>query len=958
MNDVYSFGPFCLYPGMRVLQKSGVEVLLGSRAFDILTALVQSNGKVLTNQELMTLAWPGLVVEESNVRVQVANIRRALECDQSDTRYIASVTRRGYCFVSAVERIQSPDSTAPQVSGSGLNSAILPPLTASNVTHASPSLPAPLKSAVGRDSCVTELSRMVLKRRLVSVVGAAGAGKTTLAVLVAHGLLGEFGEAVHFVDLSSLERGEMVAEALAATIGYSPPGTELFPGLLDVLSANKALIIFDNCEHLIGAVALLCQQIVDGTTSVSFLNTSREALRVNDESVYLLRPLTSPPGAQHLTARQALYWPAIQLFMERAREGGVRNPLNDDDAPTVAALCRQLDGNPHAIGLVASRVATYGVKGIADMVAHQLTLHWEGRRDACPRQQTVETMIDWSHNLLIEQHRQVLYRLSVFWGNFPLDAAIAVAKDEEIDGYQVGEAVSNLVSKSLVAIAPTHPVPQFRLFETTRAYAASRFVGLEHRNDYARLHALYYAGELRKIKEASVESGLASELLRPLEMGNVRAAIEWAFSESGDLALAVELSCMAAPLLLEFGLLRECKRCCERALSRLPEQFRSTKTELELLDSTAITYYSGGDYDGVMTPVVERGLELSVQLGDVRSMFHFLAGLHLAMMANGRFKESLSVSKRYASIAKTQGDPAEAILARWMEGNSLHFLGHQLEADESYTASFELLARHEVRPLHYFETKEYVVARLGKARVKWIRGMPVQALQLATSAIAESRQNPDSLYLCVTLCFPILLSNGLLDRAADLIQELQNVAQDYKVAVRKPVIFFLNGLLLLQRGRFRTAADDLCKCLELLPPPKMSVVRTDALQALAQAQLKCGEPVDALASIEEAIELADKTSGHFNLPDLLRTKAEVMMSLSPVDRKQIDDLLWRALECAKQQSALTWELRVAQVVSRTRVEDGKSSEARRDLEEVYFRFTEGFETRELRVLADVLRAME
>ncbi|MNU51056.1 putative HTH-type transcriptional regulator [compost metagenome] len=920
MNDAFSFGPFCLYPGRRVLQKSGVEVSLGSRAFDILTALVESDGKVLTNQQLMALAWPGLVVEDTNVRVQVANIRRALECDQDSTRYIASVARRGYCFVSAVERIESLDRPRPVISGNNLDSAILQPLRVATATRVLPNLPAPLMSAVGREECVSELSQVVLDKRLVSVVGAAGAGKTTLAVLVAHELLAVFDDAVYFVDLSTLEQGEMAAEALAAAIGYSPSGTELFPGLLDVLSTQKALIIFDNCEHLIAGVSVLCQQIVDGTTSVSFLNTSREALRINAESVYLLRPLVSPPDSKHLSAREALLWPAIQLFMERAREGGARNALSDDDAPTVAALCRQLDGNPHAIGLVASRVATYGVKGIADMLAHQFTLHWQGRRDVCLRQQTVETMIDWSHNLLGEQDRKVLYRLSVFWGRFPLDAAVAVAMDAEIEAHQVAEAVSNLVDKSLVAIAPVAEELHFILFETTRAYAASRFARLENRNDYARLHALFYADELRQHK-ANVMPGVVSERLRPLEMGNVRAAIEWAFSEGGDLSLAVEISCMAAPLLLELGLLRECKRCCERALKMLPENLRATKTELELLDSTAITYYSGGDYDGAMTAVVERGLELSVQMGDVRSMFHFLAGLHLAMMANGRFKESLSVSERYASIATTQGGGTEAILARWMEGSSLHFLGRQMEADESYAASFELFARHEVHPLHYFETKEQVVAKLGKARVKWIRGMPVQALELATSAIAESRRNPDSFYLCATLCFPILLSNGLLDRAAELIQEMENVAQDYKVAVRKQVIFFLNGLLMLQQGRYQVAVVYLQQCLALLPPPKMSVVRTDALQALAQAQLKCGEGMDALASIKEAIDLAEATGGNFNLPDLLRTKAEVMMSLPSVDKKNVDDLLLRALACAKQQSALTWELRVTHVISQASVEE-------------------------------------
>ncbi|MDE3738804.1 winged helix-turn-helix domain-containing protein [Pseudomonas resinovorans] len=958
MRDAFAFGSFRLYPGIRVLHKDGVEVPLGSRAFDILTALVEGNGRVLTHRELTTLAWPGLIVEDSNVRVQVANIRRALACDQHKTRYIASVAGRGYCFVAAVVRIEATEPSTPAVPEASSVAAVLHPLRTDQTPQALPSLPMPLKSAVGREDCVTELSQVVLDRRLVTVVGAAGAGKTTLAVLVAHDLLGAFDGAIHFVDLSALECGEMVAEAVAAAVGYHASGADILPGLLEVLSTTRTLIVLDNCEHLIAAVAALCLQIVDGTGSVSFLNTSREAFRVNDEFIYLLRPLASPPNTGRLTAKQALVWPAVQLFMERAREGGARNDLRDEDAPTVAALCRRLDGNPHAIGLVASRVGTYGVQGVADLLANQFALHWQGRRDACPRQQTVETMIDWSHNLLVERDRQVLYRLSVFWGVFTLDAAVAVAADREIDAIQVGEAVSDLVDKSLVAIARVSGALQFRLFETTRAYAASRLARFEKRNEYARRHALYYAGQLRRLKEARVASSIASsEQSGPLDVGNLRAAIDWAFSEQGALPLAVEISCLAAPLFLERGLLMECKRCCERALRLLPEAFRTTKTELELLESAAVTYYSAGDYDGEMTPVVERGLELSRQMGDVRSMFHFLAGLHLAMMANGRFQESRVVSERYASAAATHGGPCEAIIARWMEGSSWHFSGHQAAADESYSAGAGLLAGRPLRPLQYFETKEQVVASLGQARVKWIRGMPLQALQLATSAIAESRRNPDSFYLCATLCFPILLSNGLLDRAQDLIHELESVAVDYKVAVRRQVIFFLNGLLMLQRGHHQVAADQLQQCLALLPPPKMSVVRTDALQALAQAQRECGEGAEALASIEEAIELAEITSGNFNFPDLLRTKAEVILSLPPIEKQQIEDLLSRALASAREQSALSWELRVALLISRVRAGEGKSREAREQLEAVYSRFTEGFETSELKISAEVLRAM-
>lgn len=945
MNETFVFGPFRLFPNTRVLQKDDVDVAMGSRAFDILTALLKGNGCVLTHRELMAIAWPHMVVDVANVRVQVANIRRTLNCGQGGTRYIASVTGRGYCFVAIAERFEAlePPTVATRSSPVALAAGDVP------------NLPTALASALGRDDSVSELTERAQAGRLVTVVGAAGVGKTTLAVLVAHQLLHAFESAVFFVDLSSVECADLLTEAVAAAFGYHASGGDLLPGLLEVLAARRALIVLDNCEHLVDRVALFCRQVIDETASVVFLNTSREALRVGGEFVYLLQPLAYPSHRERMTARQAMAWPAVQLFMARAREGGARETLSDDDTSTVAALCRRLDGNPHAIGLVASQVATYGVQGIADLLASQSTLHWKGHRDACPRQRTVEAMIDWSHDLLVERDRRVLARLSVFSGGFALDAAVAVAADQQIDAEQVAEAVSDLVYKSLVAIVPASGGTQLRLLETTRAYAAARLARLDDSQVYARRHALYYAEELRKLKEARSVSTVASLQALPLDMGNVRAAIDWA--HVGDVSLAVEISCMAAPLLLALGMLRECKRCCERALLVLPEHLQSTQTELELLESTAITYYAGGDYDGQMTPVVERGLELSIQRGDLRSRFHFLAGLHLAMMANGRFEASRAVSKRYASLAASHGGPCEAIIARWMDGSSQHFLGGQREAEERYAQAADLVSRYEVRPLQYFETKQKVVASLGEARMKWIRGMPVTALHLASKAISDSRQNPDSFYLCVTLCFPILLANDLLDWAQELVQELERAALDYKVAVRRPVIFFLSGLLLLQKGQFQVAVEHLQQCLACLPAPTMSVVRTDALQALAEAQQALGRDVHALASIEEAIALVGTTQGAFNLADLLRTKADVMLSLPSNTALCPEALLAQAMACARQQSALAWELRVAMALTQADAVGTRNPQAWETLRAVYSRFTEGFDTRELKALAEALRVV-
>jgi predicted ATPase/DNA-binding winged helix-turn-helix (wHTH) protein len=952
MSDVFDFGPFRLNPGARILQENGHDLALGSRAFDILVALVEGCGKVLTRRELMAVAWSGLVVEDSNVRVQVANLRKILRCGHGNARYIASVAGRGYCFVAPVRRTRLDD---PPASAAGVD-AMAPALRSASRAKPRPHVPAPLARAFGRDDSVAELSQLVLDSRLVTVVGAGGAGKTTLAVLVAH-TVEPFDDSIFFVDLSIVSREELVVEALASAVGYRPSGPVLVPGLVEVLSSRRTLIVLDNCEHLIDAVAVLCAQIVAQTTNVSFLNTSREALRVDDEHVYLLRPLASPPNTGRLTAEQALIWPAVQLFMERARDGGVLGSLGDDDAATVAAICRRLDGNPLAIGLVASRIAAYGIQGVSDLLANQLALHWLGRRDAIPRHKTVEAMIDWSHDLLPERDRQVLYRLSVFSGSFSTEAAIDVISDAVIGPMQAGEAIGDLVDKSLIAASLIDGETQIRLLETTRAYATAKLEEIHGKDELARRHALYYVEQLRRHATKGVVNRTGSMPPKPPDIGNVRVAMDWCFSSTQDLALGSEMSYLAAPLLLEQSLLNECKRCCERALTRLPENLRSSRVELGLLESLAITCYSIGDYDGAMTSVIERGLEISHALGDRRTTFHLLAGLHLALMANGRFPESLLVAERYAAMAAVQGGPCEAIIAGWMAGSSNHYSGRQKAADDNYASSSSLVAQNVLRPLSYFEMKEDVVASIGIARVKWMQGFPLQALEVARKVIDDSRRHPDSLYLAVTLCFPIILQNEQDGLAETLIQDLADVANEYKMGTRRQVAHFLKGNLLLYRGHVEEAAQQLRQCLEILPPPKMSVVRTDALQALAEALRRQGDGFGALLAINEAIDLAEETGGVFNLPDLLRTKAEVMAIVPGVEQKPIDDVLNAAMDCARRQCALGWEMSVALTMAEAEAAQGRRREAKRMLKEVYGRFTEGFDTSVLKATANALAGM-
>jgi predicted ATPase len=599
-------------------------------------------------------------------------------------------------------------------------------------------------------------------------------------------------------------------------------------------------------------------------------------------------------------------------------------------------------------------VGTYGIQGVADLFASQFALQWQGRRDDRPRHQTVEALIDWSYNLLSERDRVVLERLSVFSGTFPVGAAVAVTSDDAVDAFQVRDAVGNLVDKSLVAFSAESNEPHLRLLETTKAYATARLARLPDGNRFAQRHARYYAEQLRAISEGRATS---HKSLRALDVANVRAAIEWAFPAGHDPTLATTMWCLAAPLFLELGLVRECKRTCERSLNELLEEFRSTPTELRLLGSTAMTCFAGADYGAVMKQVLERGLALSRQLGDNQSTLHFLTGLHLQTITNGEFHNSLLACEQYSSLAKTSGGTAEAVIAGWMAGSSLHYTGDLVGADAHFATSAQLVAQHGMRPLHYFELMEEIIAGINTARVKWALGRQEQALQLALKVIRAGHAMPGTLAMRVTLCFHILLSHGLYEQAKDLIEDLESLSIDYNTSVRRQVINVNKGFLLSHAGQNEAAIDHLQQCLALLPPPKMSVVRTDALQTLAEAQRLSGNAAAALDAITEAIELSEETKGKFNFPDLLRTKAEVLMSLPGVEQGEIEAALLAAENGARKQGALIWELRVARTVASVQECQGKKKEARETLERVYSQFTEGFDTNDLKAAAEAIRSL-
>jgi predicted ATPase/DNA-binding winged helix-turn-helix (wHTH) protein len=485
------FGPFELSIGERALRRDGRVLSLGGRALDILAYLADRPGEVIAKQELMDHVWSEVTVEEGSLRVHVAAIRKALGDGQFGNRYIANIKGRGYSFVGTV---------VPLASG-----------TKSRNTKFSPQGRLPVRPImmIGRETVVGEVGEKPRNTRFVTLLGPGGIGKTTIAFAVGRAAAEEFGGEVHFVDLESLTDPRHVAGAVATSLGLSltskDPGLEL----VDLVRSRKLLIILDNCEHVIEAVALLAEQLYQESEQIYLLTTSRELLKVGGEHCWRVLPLDFPPDGSEQTANAVLRYPAVQLLARRvvARAGSFI--LTDEEAPFVAEMCRKLDGIPLAIELAAGQVAALGLKN----AVARLELLKLAHRSAVARHQTLKATLDWSYNLLSNEERIVLRRIAPFVGHFTLEGARNVADEIGAGAGGIFDAIAGLVEKSLIATRLDETQAQYRLLGTTRAYAFEKLEEHAEVDVVLRRHGEYVAGylELQRVALLAIECAEADK---------------------------------------------------------------------------------------------------------------------------------------------------------------------------------------------------------------------------------------------------------------------------------------------------------------------------------------------------------------------------------------------------------------------------------------------------------------
>jgi predicted ATPase/DNA-binding winged helix-turn-helix (wHTH) protein len=940
-EETFAFGSFRVIPAQRTLLEDGKPLRLGGRALDILISLVESAGETIGKDQLIARTWPDTVVDEGALRVHVAALRKALGEGRAGKRYIANIPGRGYSFIAPVTREQRQPTNGAAVRGN---------------------LPASLTRIVGRDDIIAALTTQLARRRFLTIVGPGGIGKTTVAIAVAETVRTSYRDGVWFVGLASLADPDLVPSSLGAVLGISLPRVNPVFGLTAWLRDKHALIVLDSCEHVIGAAAALAEAVLKTAPRVHILATSREPLRAEGERLHRLPSLEVPPASGNLAPDDALRYSAVQLFADRAMATVDGFFLADADVSAVLEICRRLDGVPLALELAAARVDAFGVKGLAARLDDRFAVLTKGRRTALPRHQTLRAAIDWSFDLLPEIEQVVFRRLAVFRGSFTMEAAAAVAVDERIKPADVIEGIVNMVGKSLIMTDLGGDITYFRLLDTTRSYALDKLTDRGEAEQVARRHAEFFRDLVAPAVPGSPLQPAIEDVARyGREIDNVRAALDWAFSPVGDPSIGAVLTAAYVPVWLNFALMAECTERTERALDSLePDLNLSERLRMQLHIALGDALLHSAGFVERTGMVLAEALETAERLDDVVSQLRALWAMWSYRFNIGDNRAAQPLAERFSHLARDVGDRADVLVGDRLIGTTMHYRGSQPQARYHLQRVLDLyVAPSDQRHTMWFHHDQRVMARTALARVLSLQGSLDQAIQNAQTSLEDTQARDHILSMCYALgeaVCPIALMTGDLAAAERSVAMLNDIVTKHGVTVYKSLGPHLGGELLIRRGEFAAGSIVLRAALGRLPTTG-GVKRRNFwfLGVLAEGLAGAEQLTEAFATIDEALAQADRSGQHWCTAELHRVKGELLLQeAGDQSNPAAEDCFQRALGIAQEQGALFWELRAALSLARWRIRQDRQEIARQILSPVYNRFTEGFETADLKQAKAVL----
>jgi len=656
MRKLYKLGPLLLDPESRVLTHEGTALPVGGRGVAVLSALVSRASECVTKSALLDAAWPGLVVEEANLAVQISSLRRALARVPGGEDWIETLARRGYRFVGPVTQVASRPDSAPLRNRGRTN------------------LPEMLTSFIGRERELAQIKQILPTTRLLTLTGTGGIGKTRLAQQTAAEVIDAYRDGVWFIDLAPLSDATLVASAVAQALGVkASPGDTFITALCRQLTPREMLLVLDNCEHVLDGCALLVEALLRETPHVAIVATSREALHLGAEATLAVPPLPLPDpksGSQGIARSEA-----VQLFVERARQYRPRFDLKNERGRVVAEICLRLDGIPLALELAAARLAMLPVEEIARLLDERFRLLRSGSRDL-PRHQTLGAMIDWSYELLDDAEKALFGRLSVVAGALKKTAAQAVCAGEPIATGEVVYVLIGLIEQSLVVADDGGD--RYRMLETVRQYARDRLRDSGEAERWWDRHLEHFLDLAEEVEPKLIGEEQARWLqLLVDEHDNLRGALSWA-ADGPRASSGLRLCAALQRFWLVRGYFAEGRAWCSRLLETTGDGSQ-TAERAKALSAAGMLAFQHADYHAAKA-LHNESLRISRTLGDQRRIAAQLGNLGNVEHEEGDESAARAHHEQCLAVMRELND-------RWGIAGALNNLGNVVNAQGDFAAA-------------------------------------------------------------------------------------------------------------------------------------------------------------------------------------------------------------------------------------------------------------------------------
>lgn len=895
---------------------NGRDIRIGGRTLDVLITLVDRVGQVVSREELGKLVWPHMHVVDSALRFQINSLRTIL-AQGGGKNYVSSVAGRGYCFTADVRMIA--DSYEESTDTAPIGFAMLA-----------------AQKLVGRATDGDRIAQAVRESRLVTIVGPGGMGKTSIAIAVGKRLKdgGSVGN-VDFIDFALVTDPLLAVSALASGLGLGVFGGDPIPGIAAHLDGPFRLLVWDNCEHVIDAVATMADRLLSSVPNITILATSREPLRVAGEHVYRLQALSVPP--EGTPAERYREFDAVSLFLARTEHDDVDWDKTENQL-AVSEICRSLEGIPLAIEMAARRVSDLGLGTVHQLLGHSLSILTKNSRGAPERHQTMRAALDWSYEALSKPESEALRRLSAFRGPFTRDDAFTVA-----GGQRVGTAfcanLSDLIYKSLVTVDVTRKPEVYRLPQITREYSNEKLIASGDQADVEFRHQRYVLERLKKAA-LDLETLEASEWRANYSsfVSDVRAALQRAFSDAGSLKDALRLTAESSALWMELGLLAEYRGYLAASVSALEGQTFSPEIEMKIVATFGmVSHHTEGATERTRA-AMRRALELADQLGDVSFQQKALTGIASERLTGGHYSEGLEWAREFERrFDHSNPGLCSRVLGHCLQHNGLFAQSTARIADAYRRTKPAVITIHNSG----VQYDERMVFATQLSRNLWIQGYSDQSLQIVRECIDHAVTIDHSITIGMafsTACVPLALIYGDYELAAYANSILQDHVTRNSLDLWKPAAAFYDLTINARNGqRSNTYGADVDGLTAYLGGPLLEM---------------CAMAGDELVT-EGMLAKAELGTSEWCKPDLMRSRAERLRIAG--HNEEAETMLERAAALAVELDAPTYELRIRTSLAKIWKGTARQREGVNALEKTYGSFREGFGSRDFGLAAATLR---